>query len=102
MISSENVQAEWKKYKVTHDLGLRERLLSRYLPLVKQIAGRMLMSLPKSVSLDELVSSGIMGLISAVDHYDPTMDFVSWTGCPALSDKKHVAWKKPWSCCIKN
>ena len=75
MISSDTLQADWKRYKSTHDLGIRERLLSRYLPLVKQIAGRMLVSLPKSVSLDELISSGIMGLISAVDHYDPTMGF---------------------------
>ena len=75
MISADTLQADWKKYKATQDLGIRERLLIRYLPLVKQIAGRMLISLPKSVSLDELVSSGIMGLISAVDNFDPSMGF---------------------------
>ena len=75
MISGDTLQAEWKRYKATQDLGIRERLLTRYLPLVRQIAGRMLISLPKSVSLDELVSSGIMGLISAVDNYDPNMGF---------------------------
>ena len=75
MISGETLQTEWKKYRVTHDPGIRERMLTQYLPLVKQIAGRLLISLPKSVTLDELVSSGIMGLISAVDHYDPTMGF---------------------------
>jgi RNA polymerase sigma factor for flagellar operon FliA len=75
MISGDTLQAEWKRYKATLDLGIRERLLTRYLPLVKQIAGRMLISLPKSVSLDDLVSSGIMGLISAVDNYDPNMGF---------------------------
>ena len=75
MVSGETLQADWKKYQVTRDSGIREQMLTRYLPLVKQIAGRLLISLPKSVSLDELVSSGIMGLISAVDNYDPTMGF---------------------------
>jgi len=75
MVSAEALQTEWKKYKATQDLAIRERLLTRYLPLVKQIAGRMLVALPKSVTMDELVSSGIMGLISAVENYDPNMGF---------------------------
>ena len=75
MVSTEALQADWNKYQATRDSGIREQMLIRYLPLVKQIAGRMLITLPKSVSLDELVSSGIMGLISAVEHYDPTMGF---------------------------
>jgi RNA polymerase sigma factor for flagellar operon FliA len=75
MQTSETLQSDWKEYKVTGDAKIREKLLVRYLPLVKQIAGRMLISLPKSVMLDELVSSGIMGLISAVDNYDPNMGF---------------------------
>jgi RNA polymerase sigma factor for flagellar operon FliA len=75
MVSNETLQADWKKYQATRDSGIREQMLIRYLPLVKQIAGRLLISLPKSVSLDELVSSGIMGLISAVDNYDPSMGF---------------------------
>ena len=75
MVSGETLQADWKKYQATRDSVIREQMLVRYLPLVKQIAGRLLMTLPKSVSLDELVSSGIMGLISAVEHFDPTMGF---------------------------
>lgn len=75
MVSGETLQADWKTYQATRDPGIREKMLTLYLPLVKQIAGRLLISLPKSVSLDELVSSGIMGLISAVDNYDPSMGF---------------------------
>jgi RNA polymerase sigma factor for flagellar operon FliA len=75
MIAGDTLQAEWRKYRVTHDPDIRERMLVQYLPLVKQIAGRLLISLPKSVTLDELVSSGIMGLISAVENYDYTMGF---------------------------
>ena len=36
-----------------------------YLPLVKYIAGRIAIGLPKSVELDDLINSGVVGLIEA-------------------------------------
>jgi RNA polymerase sigma factor FliA len=50
----------------------RERLILEHLPQVRLIARRIHERLPDSVSLDDLVSTGIVGLISAVDHFDPT------------------------------
>ena len=43
----------------------------KYAYLVKYIAGRMAMRVPPSVSFDELVSAGTLGLIHAVDRFDP-------------------------------
>jgi len=49
----------------------RERLILEHLPQVRLIARRIHERLPESVSLDDLVSTGIVGLIAAIDHFDP-------------------------------
>jgi RNA polymerase sigma factor for flagellar operon FliA len=49
----------------------RERLILDHLPQVRLIARRIRNRLPEHVSLDDLVSAGIVGLIAAVDQYDP-------------------------------
>jgi RNA polymerase sigma factor FliA len=48
----------------------RDRLISQYAPLVKTIAGRMALRLPQHISQDDLKSSGIMGLLDAIDKYN--------------------------------
>src|SRR5689334_11867951 len=50
----------------------RERLILEHLPQVRLIARRIQERLPDSVSLDDLVSTGVVGLIAAIDHFDPT------------------------------
>ncbi|MDM8538697.1 sigma-70 family RNA polymerase sigma factor, partial [Desulfobacterales bacterium HSG17] len=63
---------ETAKTKLSRDQ--REAMIVEYAPLVKFIAGRMAMRVPASVQFDELVSAGCMGLIDAVDKYDPQKD----------------------------
>ena len=48
----------------------REALILEHLPQVRLIARRIHDRLPESVSLDDLVSTGIVGLISAIDRFD--------------------------------
>jgi len=50
----------------------RERLILEHLPQVRLIARRIHGRLPENVSLEDLVSAGIVGLIAAIDQYDPT------------------------------
>jgi|SRR5581483_11657546 len=53
-------------------LGIeRERAIMENLPQVRLIAKRIHARLPEHVSLDDLVSTGIIGLISAIDNFDP-------------------------------
>src|SRR5690349_11555004 len=52
----------------------RERLILDHLPQVRLIARRIQERLPDSVSLDDLVSTGVIGLIAAIDHFDPTQN----------------------------
>ena len=49
----------------------RERLILEHLPQVRLIARRIHERLPESVSLDDLISTGIVGLIAAIDNFDP-------------------------------
>jgi RNA polymerase sigma factor for flagellar operon FliA len=48
----------------------RDALILKHLPQVRLIARRIHGRLPESVSLDDLVSSGTLGLISAIDRFD--------------------------------
>ena len=48
----------------------REEKLMEYLPLVKYIAGRIAIGLPKSVELDDLINAGVVGLIEAHANFD--------------------------------
>src|ERR1700756_4001135 len=49
----------------------RERLILEHLPQVRLIARRIHERLPESVNLDDLISTGTIGLIAAIDRFDP-------------------------------
>src|SRR5580698_8197615 len=50
----------------------RERLILEHLPQVRLIARRIHERLPENISLDDLISTGVIGLISAIDNFDPS------------------------------
>ena len=64
-------QVDWETYFKTKDLQSRDKIVTAYLPLVKSVAGRMALGFPKSVELDDLVSTGILGLMEALSNFDP-------------------------------
>jgi len=60
------------KYQVRNDAAQeRERLILEHLPQVRLIARRIHERLPDSVNLDDLISTGTLGLIAAIDRFDP-------------------------------
>jgi len=61
----------WEQYKESNDFDTRDRLLNNYLPLVKNVAGRMAAGFPKSVELNDLINTGVIGLIEAFNNFDP-------------------------------
>lgn len=67
----QDIKGLWKSYALTRNPEIKEKLLVHYLPIVKYVASRMLMTLPPSVEYDDLVSSGLIGLIGSVDRFDP-------------------------------
>jgi RNA polymerase sigma factor for flagellar operon FliA len=61
----------WQRYKEDGDERARERLVVAYSPLVKFIAGRMASGLPSHVEESDLISYGLLGLIGAIERFDP-------------------------------
>jgi RNA polymerase sigma factor for flagellar operon FliA len=64
-------QALWQDYRRTGDQALRDRLILTYAPLVKFVAGRLGATLPAHVDEQDLVSYGLLGLIGAIERFDP-------------------------------
>ncbi len=50
----------------------RDALILEHLSQVNWIAARIHEKLPATVQLDDLISAGIVGLLAAIDHYDPS------------------------------
>jgi RNA polymerase sigma factor FliA len=61
----------WKRFKTSDDQAARERLVVAYSPLVKYVAGRMASGLPAHVDEADLISYGLVGLISAIQRFEP-------------------------------
>src|SRR6202451_1699416 len=61
----------WRRYKTDGDSRVRERLVVAYSPLVKYVAGRTAAGLPPHVEEADLISYGLVGLISAIERFDP-------------------------------
>jgi RNA polymerase sigma factor for flagellar operon FliA len=51
--------------------GDRDEILRRYLPLVRRVVQRLATRKPPHIDVDDLVSWGIVGLLDAVEKYDP-------------------------------
>lgn len=63
----------WTKMRAGNRAAYEE-LVDSYLPLVKITVSRMSINLPTFISREELYSAGCVGLVSAVDRYDPNRD----------------------------
>jgi RNA polymerase sigma factor FliA len=62
-----------RRYQNQHSAAEdRERLILEHLPQVRLIARRIHERLPESVNLDDLISTGTLGLIAAIDRFDPS------------------------------
>jgi RNA polymerase sigma factor for flagellar operon FliA len=60
-------------------LGARDQvergaLIAKYAPLVRFLANRIAMRLPPNVSIDDLISAGSLGLLDAIEKFDPRRD----------------------------
>jgi RNA polymerase sigma factor for flagellar operon FliA len=68
------IEEIWQRYRQSRDKALRDRLILNYAPLVKYVAGRISTSLPAHVDEGDLVSYGLLGLIGAIERYDPARE----------------------------
>ncbi len=61
----------WRRYKDEGDEVARERLVVAYSPMVKFVAGRLGAGLPSHVEDADLISYGLVGLIGAIERFEP-------------------------------
>jgi RNA polymerase sigma factor for flagellar operon FliA len=73
-VADDDTQALWREYKRTKDQAIRDRLILTYAPLVKYVAGRLGSGLPAHVDENDLNSYGLLGLIGAIERFDPDRD----------------------------
>jgi RNA polymerase sigma factor for flagellar operon FliA len=61
----------WKEWKVEGSRKAKDRLLAEYAGLARQTAQRVAVGLPSHVEMGDLVGAGVMGLIRAVETFEP-------------------------------
>jgi starch synthase len=72
MMDAFQIQEAWKQFKVYGDPQAREQLIRQYAHLVKLTVARVVPYPPNGMEWEDLYSYGVMGLIRAVDMFDPT------------------------------
>jgi len=73
-ISPSQMREIWTLFVDTRDPKVREDLALFYLPLVKKVLNRLCVGLPPHISREDLESEGVIGLLSAIDTFDPGRD----------------------------
>ncbi len=73
-LEEQQVRDLWSRYKHQGDQSSRDRLILAYAPLVKYVAGRMSNGLPAHIEESDLISYGLLGLIGAIERFDPARE----------------------------
>ncbi|MBS1716577.1 MAG: FliA/WhiG family RNA polymerase sigma factor [Armatimonadetes bacterium] len=73
-MTADQLQKTWADFKVFKSPKARSEIINHYSYLVKITAGRLVTSLPGGLDREDLIGSGVIGLIKAVDQFDPTRD----------------------------
>jgi RNA polymerase sigma factor FliA len=68
-------QSDWQRYRETGDVEVRNRLAERHIPLVHHFARRVSGHGGVELDVDDLVSAGVLGLLSAVMAFDPNRGY---------------------------
>ncbi len=64
----------WLRFKEQRDDNAREELIIMYMRVVRYVAGRMAIHVPNNVEMDDLVGWGVLGLLDAVEKFDPSQN----------------------------
>jgi RNA polymerase sigma factor for flagellar operon FliA len=63
-----------KDYRSTVDPVVKDEIIVEYAPLIKYIAQKIASRLPSNIELDDLISCGVIGLMDAIEKFDPSRD----------------------------
>ncbi len=70
-IASTTVDDIWVEFVTTKHTKLRDELITHYAPLVRFVVSRLGIPPTSMLEAEDLVSYGMIGLINAVDRFDP-------------------------------
>ena len=71
-LTPEDIQHRWEQFVAAPTSALRDSLILQYAPLVKYVVGRLAIGLPAIMDFEDVISDGTIGLIEAVERFDPT------------------------------
>lgn len=72
--TTNNLLKKYKEEPLKLSQAQKDRLILEYAPLIKFIAQKIAIRLPPNIEVDDLISSGVIGLMDAIEKYDPTRD----------------------------
>jgi RNA polymerase sigma factor for flagellar operon FliA len=97
-LSPDEAEALWRAWKTSADVKARDRLVMSYAPMVRYLASRKARAIPAHCDVDDLISCGLMALVSAVDRFDPakgaTFEQYSWTRVAGaiVDEMRRIDW----------
>ncbi len=74
MTNKTNTQIKFKKNSFQVNLKNQNKIIIEYTPLIKYLASKILSKIGYRLELNELISYGVLGLIDAIEKYDPSRD----------------------------
>ena len=85
----------FRAYREQGDLSARERLVGRYLPLVRALARR---HGHRGEQLEDLVQVGAIGLLNAIDRFDPDrgVDFAAFAVPTVVGELRRHSRDRTW------
>ncbi|NLJ33620.1 MAG: FliA/WhiG family RNA polymerase sigma factor [Firmicutes bacterium] len=72
MFSGKSEEKLWVDFQQKGDRAARKRLIEIYAPLIKYVSGRLTLFVPPTIEPEDLIGYGAVGLIQAVDRFDPS------------------------------
>lgn len=71
MSASASLEESWAEFIKTRQSGARDWLITAYIPFVRFVVTRLGIPTTGLLDVEDLVSYGVIGLINAIDRYDP-------------------------------
>jgi len=71
-LSEDELTALWEKYLADKsDKTSRDKLIVQYIYLVRYVVGRVKVTLPATISVEDIAGYGVEGLINAIERFSP-------------------------------
>ena len=70
-LSEEELVTLWNSYLNNRDKESRDKLIVQYIYLIRYVVGRVKVTLPSTISIEDIAGYGVEGLINAIERYSP-------------------------------